>query len=72
MDPFYRLALPYGGIQARKTKGGIEASIDGIVRNRKGDVMFYDDNDLPIIIQRLLFGKYTTPKAREFFEERNK
>lgn len=61
------LGTPFGGNQIRKTLEGAQALDNGEVVTKDGKHMF-DVNDDPVdIVRTLLFGKYSTKEAREYF-----
>ena len=71
-DPLYRLLPPIGGNQIKKTKEAIEAMITGEVESKATGKVLYNVEPTPLnVLQAVLFGKYATQEAREFFNERD-
>jgi hypothetical protein len=66
--------LPFGGNQLKKTYGGINAIENGGVSTKSGkQVMFpTSDNNMAQDLQMLLFGPYSTPNARNYFDQNNR
>lgn len=68
-DPLYRLALPVGGLQVKRTLEGVQSMLSGQVDTAGGKLNF-EVNATPLnVIRAVLFGKYATPEARKTFEE---
>lgn len=70
-DPLTKLLPPLGGVQAKKTWDGIWSMVKGEVRDKGRKLSFSVDPDIRSITQAVLFGKYATPEARDFFDERD-
>lgn len=77
-DPLFKVLLPYGGNQLKKTLEGIFAADQGYsetgnildqILNNDGEVRYGIDDNLKNRVQTALFGQYSTPEAREFFKE---
>ena len=69
-DPVYKILLPFGGGQVKKTIGGATALIDEGVYNRDGTKLSYPVNpDAGNAMKALIFGKYATREGRKYFSE---
>lgn len=68
-EPLYYGVLPFGGNQVKKTIEGFQALANGEVRNKQGDLMFKLPATARNILQAPTTGKYSTPEAREYFDE---
>lgn len=68
-EPLYYGVLPFGGAQVKKTIEGIQGLVNGEVRNKQGDLMFKLPATVRNILQAPTMGKYSTPEAREYFDE---
>ena len=68
-DPLFKILPGYGGNQLKKTLEGMLAMDKGYVEN-KGQQVQYPVNDNPIDkAKSIMFGKYATGEARDFFKE---
>jgi hypothetical protein len=65
-DPLFKVLPPFGGTQVKKTLEGAEALEAGRVTNKEGKRLY----DVPGEEgwRAILFGKYATPEAREYFD----
>lgn len=64
-------ALIPGGVQAKKTFQGLQAIIDGGVKSSTGkSTLFETDSNPRAILQNLIFGKYSTKQANEYFKSK--
>jgi len=70
-DPLYKLALPFGGSQIKKTKEGIQAMLSGEVKDKKGNLSFKTDTNPVSVVQAFLFGKNATQEAQKYYDERD-
>lgn len=68
-DPLFKLIPPFGGQQLKRTIEGIGTTLKGYSETPSGDVRFPTDNDPLRNIQRAIFGQYSTPEAREYFDK---
>lgn len=67
-DPLFKLIPPYGGQQLKRTIEGAIATEKGYSETKTGRVRFPTE-DTPIRnLQRAVFGEYSTPNAREYFD----
>lgn len=67
-DPLFKLIPPYGGQQLKRTIEGATATEKGYSETKTGRVRFPTE-DTPIRnLQRAVFGEYSTPNAREYFD----
>ncbi len=64
-DPLYSLLPSYGGSQIKKTVQGVQALKEGGSFDKGGNLQFETGNPLKTI----LFGKYSTADAREYFDK---
>lgn len=72
-DPLFSLLPPFGGQQIKKTIGGVQVNIEGEVRSKSGKrVLFQVPSDTETQVRNVLFGKWSTPAAREYFDKRDK
>ncbi len=68
-DPLFKVAPPFGGTQIKRTLEGIDATNKGYSETKSGRVRFPTEDSLLRNTQRAVFGQYSTPNAREFFDE---
>lgn len=68
-DPLYKILLPFGGQQLKRTIGGQQATERGYSKSATGRVRFPTEDNPLRNIQRAIFGEYSTPAAREYFKE---
>lgn len=68
-DPLYKFLPPMAGVQAQKTYRGAEAAAEGHVVNKAGKTMYPVDDSPENVARLLLFGPYSTPEARRYFEQ---
>ena len=68
-DPFFKLVPSYGGSQIKKTIQGAQSLMSEDVTDKSGKIMYSVERDIPTAMRVLLFGKYSTPEAREFFAQ---
>lgn len=68
----YYTVLPFGGGQLKKTVEGASMYVnDKKIKgkyNSKGNLQFEAKKDLGSVTQNLLFGQYSSKKAREYFD----
>jgi hypothetical protein len=68
-DPLYKLAMPWGGDQLKRSIEGIKAYNEGFSRSKTGRIR-YPIEPTPLNALRVgLFGQYSTPEAREYFDK---
>lgn len=70
-DPLYKILLPFGGSQIKRTKQGVEAMLTGEVRDSSGKLSYISDRTPATIAQAVLFGKNGTSESRDFFNTRD-
>ena len=68
-DPFFKLVPAYGGNQIKKTLQGAEALMNEDVTDKNGKILYSVERDIPTTLRVMLFGKYSTPEAREYFNQ---
>jgi hypothetical protein len=68
-DPLPSLIPSFGGTQIKRTYEGIQAYRDGAVTKRNGDYMYDVPQTPESLLRVILFGKYSTPEARQYFED---
>ena len=68
-DPLTRLLPPFGGVQMERTWDGINALRKGYSETDKGRIRFPIDETMTNRVKTFLFGEYSTPEAREYFDE---
>jgi len=66
------LGLIPAGTQIKKTIQGISAVEEGASKNKAGKVQFEVGGSLPKDIQAIIFGKYASPEAKEYFNPKKK
>lgn len=71
-DPLFKVFPPFGGNQLKKTLQGAETIAQGYSENKAGNVMYPVEQNPENILKSLLFGKYSTPEARDYFKEEKK
>jgi len=67
-DPLYKLVPPFGGGQIKKTISGGKAYIEGVSKTKAGRVRFPIAKTTGNLIRSILFGQYSTPEAKQYFE----
>lgn len=67
-DPLFKLLPSYGGQQLKRTIDGLRATLRGYSESKTGLVRFPVENTPVRNAQRLLFGEYSTPAARQYFD----
>jgi hypothetical protein len=67
-DPFYKIALPFGGGQLKKTVEGISSYDKGYVGD-EDRIKFPVSKGASNAIKSTLFGQYSTPEATQYFDE---
>lgn len=68
-DPLFKVIPPYGGSQIKKTIEGVTAFSKGASEDKKGNIRFPIEQNVPNAIKSTLFGQYATPEAREYFDK---
>jgi hypothetical protein len=68
-DPLFKVIPPFGGQQIKRTIDGINTTLKGYSQTPSGDVRFPVESNPVRNIQRGIFGEYSTPEAREYFDE---
>ena len=71
-DPLFKLLPPFGGEQIKRTLEGVKSWSQGYITNRKGNIRFLVEQSPERLVQMALFGKYSIPEAREYFEKGRK
>lgn len=67
-DPLFKLLPPFAGNQGKKTYQGIKAWFNNAMEDKSGKKLYEVDRSLPNLLRVGLFGAYSTPEAREYFE----
>lgn len=70
-DPFYKLILPFGGGQLKKTVQGIQSMLEGQVKDKNNNLSFDTTRTVENVVKAFLFGKNATPEAKKFYDERS-
>lgn len=71
-DPIFKILPPFGGYQLEKTLQGLGAFGEGEVKTPGTDKMKYPvEQNLPNFLRALLFGQYSFPEAREYFDSQS-
>ena len=68
MDPVYKLVLPFGGNQLKKTIQGAEAISEGKSTDKVGRAQFDVGGTFLKDAQALTFGKYAGSEAQDYFD----
>jgi hypothetical protein len=68
MDPLYKLAMPFGGGQLKKSVEGVKAFAQGKVE-KNGKMRFPIAKNVGNALRTSVFGQYSTPEAREYFDQ---
>jgi len=69
-DPLYKVIPPFGGSQLKKTIEGKKNYDKGYSESKTGRVQFQVDKNPVNEAKSYLFGKYSTPEARQYFDEK--
>jgi|GEM_PF-4844508 len=67
-DPLYKIALPFGGSQVKKTVGGAQSIKEGQSQTKDELPQFNVGGDFKKNVQALLFGKYSGKQAQKYFD----
>lgn len=67
-DPLFKILPPFGGQQIKRTIEGIKTTQKGYSDSATGRVRFPVETDPLRNIQRAAFGEYSTPAARNYFD----
>lgn len=70
-DAFYKLLLPFGGAQVKRTKEAVESMLTGQVKTGAGQKSFDTPTDVGSVVQAFLFGKNATAQAQDAFNQRD-
>lgn len=68
-DPIYKLGFPYGGQQIKRFIEGANAYQKGYSESPSGRVRFPIKQGVIPAVQSSVFGQYSTPQAREYFDK---
>lgn len=69
-DPLYKLAMPFGGAQLKKTVEGLKAVGKEGAYTRNGERLKYPvEDNLRNRLQGTFFGPYAVPEAQKFYDE---
>jgi len=68
-DPLYKILPPFGGQQIKRSIKGADVSAKGYSETDKGEVRFPTEDNVLRNAQRVVFGEYSTPAAREYFDK---
>ena len=71
-DPLYKLAFPWGGDQLKRSIEGIGAVKQGASITNQGKMRYPIAKTLPNAVQSGLFGQYSLPEGREYFDKGGK
>jgi hypothetical protein len=69
-DPLFKVIPPYGGQQIKRFFEGIDTNIKGYSESKTGKVRFPITNTPARDLQRAIFGQFSSPEAREYFDEK--
>ncbi len=70
-DPLYKLLLPFGGSQIKKTKEGIKSYNQKKSTTSVGSFQYKIDQTPANLLKATLFGKGATTNAQEYYEKRD-
>ena len=70
-DPLFKLLLPYGGTQLKKTLQGWKALGEGEKRTKAGTLQYEIGNTPGNKIRGSFFGQSSFPEAQEFYDKRD-
>lgn len=68
-DPISKIISPFGGVQAKRSIEGVKSFMEGSAKTKSGNVMYPVEQTPRNFLQSFAFGKYSTPQAREYFED---
>ncbi|MCG3177364.1 MAG: hypothetical protein MOGMAGMI_02338 [Candidatus Omnitrophica bacterium] len=68
-DPGFKLAMPFGGMQVKRSMEGIDAWKKGYVVINRKQVFFEQDTEN--LARAFLFGKYAIPEIRDYMKRRD-
>lgn len=71
-DPLFKVLPPFGGGQLKKSLQGTGAFMKGFVTNKEGEVQYDIEQNPQNFLRSILFGKYSSPEAREHFDTTTK
>jgi hypothetical protein len=69
-DPAYMTLPPFGGAQLKRTIEGVSTVAGGQAESKAGKVQFPVAHTLRNLIQAGIFGKYSLPEARAYFDSK--
>lgn len=70
MNPQYMLLPPFGGKQLERTIDGVQTMNRGYSESKTGKVQFPIDQNPLNYARSATFGKYSTPEARQYFNNK--
>lgn len=68
-DPLFKVLPPFGGAQIKKTLQGLDTAIKGYSDTGKDAVRYMVERTPQNIVKLILFGEYSVPEARQYFDE---
>jgi len=68
VKPLAYLLPPFGGGQIKKTLEGTDAYNQGFSETATGNIRFPIEQNFGNLARSVLFGQYSTPEARQYFE----
>jgi hypothetical protein len=71
-DPIFKMAMPFGGLQAEKTLKGISALADGGSYDKEGKLRYPVSTDPINAVKGLTFGPGGFRETRGYYEEGGK
>lgn len=70
-DPLYKIVLPFGGGQLKKSIQGVRAVRKGKSTNIEGDWQYKIDKNVPNLFRASLFGKPGLPETQAYYRKKN-
>jgi hypothetical protein len=69
-DPLFKLGMPFGGGQLKKSLQGLSAVAEGKSKTKSGETQYKIDETIPNYIRGTLFGKPGLPETQEFYNKK--
>lgn len=70
-DPLFKVLLPFGGGQVKKTIEGLKTIKEGATYDALGKLKFIQKQDPLSKVRAVLFGKSSSPEAQEYFDKKD-
>jgi hypothetical protein len=69
-DPLFKIAMPYGGAQLKKTLQGLSAYGAGKSETKSGNFQYEINQTVPNLLRAGLFGKQGLPETQQFYNKK--